>query len=208
MAYIPVQHQKYDLLPRCRKSGREVFEYPLSLIDKTTDLIGTIEGLTPYGFRSYEEYFNVLDSAIISNEHIPEAVKLLKQLKIEIHQMNQKEEWSILRYIGPSTGNLLGLTKGKVYYWPTSKDHPVYHGVVDDEEFTSYLYPTNADMWEILEDPTGMAYRTILEKGEGSITKKNHDYILQQAKTIQMEDDFDEKEHNCLQASEQKTRDR
>lgn len=45
----------------------------------------------------------------------------------------------------------------------TMLDNPVYEGVIDNEEFTSYLYPTDSDLWEILEDPTGMAYRTIYE---------------------------------------------
>ena len=34
MAYIPKQHEKYDLLPECRKHGGEVFDYPSKLIFK------------------------------------------------------------------------------------------------------------------------------------------------------------------------------
>lgn len=196
MPYIPEQHQKYDLLPRCRNRGGEVFEYNSSLIDRTADILGSANAFSPYGFCSYAEYFDSLDSVITSNRHLPDVVRMLKRLREEMVQLNRKEEWSVLRYIGPSTGKLLGLTHGKNYYWPTSKDNPVYNGVVDDEEFTSYLYPTDADMWEILEDPTGMAYRTIYEKGEGSITKESHDYIMQQVNTTKMEDDLDEKEYN------------
>ncbi len=33
-----------------------------------------------------------------------------------------------------------------------------------NQKFTNYVYDTNPDNWEILEDPTGMAKRT-LEKG-------------------------------------------
>jgi hypothetical protein len=44
-----------------------------------------------------------------------------------------------------------------------SKSNPEYEGVIDDEEFTSYLYPVDEGLWEIAEDPTGMA-RKIMEK--------------------------------------------
>ena len=94
--------------------------------------------------------------------------------------MNQKEEWSILRYIGPTDDNVGGLTHGKNYYWPTRKDNPVYCGVVDDEEFTSYRYPTEAHLWEILEDPTGMAYRTIYEKAKGYTSVAQHEAVMEQ----------------------------
>jgi len=33
MAYIPEFHKKYNLLPRCTKSGGDVFEYPCELLD-------------------------------------------------------------------------------------------------------------------------------------------------------------------------------
>ena len=53
------------------------------------------------------------------------------------------------------------LTRGRCYYWPCSKERPVYEGVIDDEEFTSYLYPCDAECWEIVLDPTGMAARAL-----------------------------------------------
>lgn len=180
MPYIPVQHQKYDLLPYCKEHGGEVFEYPGPLIDKIADLTGRSEAVLPYGFNSCEEYFASLDREIASNEHFHNAASLLKQLKAEMLQLNRKEEWSILRYLGPSTGRVLGLTHGKVYYWPTNKANPVYNGVIDDEEFTSYLYPTDADLWEILEDPTGMAYRTICRNGKGHISKEKYERVMRQ----------------------------
>lgn len=40
-------------------------------------------------------------------------------------------------------------------------ENPVYEGVVDNEEFTSYMYPCDKDSWEIVEDPTGMAARAL-----------------------------------------------
>lgn len=66
-----------------------------------------------------------------------------------------------MKYIGESTDGVSGLTHGRCYYWPCSTKNPVYEGVIDDEEFTSYLYPVDANLWEIIEDPTGMAKRAI-----------------------------------------------
>lgn len=186
MPYIPKEHQRYDLLPYCRMHGGEVFEYPSRLIDQTVDILGSSEGFFPYGFDSYEEYFASLDGVIAANEDKPEAVKLLKQIGEEMLRLNRKEEWSILRYAGPSTGQVLGLTKGKTYYWPTTKANPIYNGVIDDEEFTSYLYPTDADLWEILEDPTGMAHRTIYQNGKGGTSKEIHEYIMRQVRAMQV----------------------
>ena len=78
--------------------------------------------------------------------------------------MNMKEDWSVVRYVGHEYDNkprVFGLTRGRCYYWPCSKERPVYEGVIDDEEFTSYLYPCDAECWEIVLDPTGMAARAL-----------------------------------------------
>ena len=40
MPYIPKEHEKYDLLPFCRKSGGEVFEYPSCLVNEVEDSTG------------------------------------------------------------------------------------------------------------------------------------------------------------------------
>lgn len=77
----------------------------------------------------------------------------------QLRELNIKEQWSICRYIGEDSDG--DLTKGQCYYWPTSVNNPEYRGVIDDEEFTTYQYCTNADSWEILEDPTGMAKKAI-----------------------------------------------
>jgi hypothetical protein len=79
-------------------------------------------------------------------------------------RMNNKENWSVLRWLGdhfPKGCSVRCVDKGRCYYWPCDIDNPVYQGVIDNEEYTSYWYPTEPEMWEILEDPTGMAYRTI-----------------------------------------------
>ena len=116
-----------------------------------------------------------LASQYFKNEKLQDVYKQFKEQMIE---MNTKEDWSILKYIGESNKNIFGLTRGNVYYWPCSKRNPHYEGVIDDEEFTSYWYPTEAEDWQILEDPTGMAYATIYEKATGHTTRKEHEDIM------------------------------
>lgn len=159
MPYIPQKHMKYNLLPFCRKNGGEVFEYPdMEEIEKYLE---PGETLIPYGYKSYEEYYTEVDRIMERYALNPEVKSLFENFKSQMIELNQKEEWSIVKYIGPDYDSGSGLTKNRFYYWPTTKNNPVYSGVVDDEEFTSYLYETDAELWEIIEDPTGMAYRTI-----------------------------------------------
>lgn len=166
MPYIPKYHEKYNLLPMCREYGGEVFAYPVDLIDKISKYVNDANSLIPYGFNSYQEYYNKLDQVLLKYSENTEISIILKQYKQTVAKMNIKENWSILRYIGESSGDMFDLTHGHAYYWPCSMDNPVYEGVIDNEEFTAYLYPTDSDFWEILEDPTGMAYRTIYESCE------------------------------------------
>jgi len=193
MPYIPREHEKYDLLPYCREDGGEVFDYPGKLINEAEKCIEASLSLFPYNFESYEEYYGTIDKLILQHSDRPDAVAILTQLRNEVMKMNQKEEWSVVRYVGPADDNVLSLTHGKNYYWPTQKDNPVYCGVVDDEEFTSYMYPTDPDMWEILEDPTGMAYRTIHEKAKGHISRELHAHLMEQLKqaTVEIEEGND-----------------
>lgn len=180
MPYIPKEHEKYDLLPLLREKGGEAFDYPGKLIYEAELLSDSLRSLIPYNFDSYETYFARLDYLIGANSGNPEIVGKLVKIRETVWRMNQKEEWSILRYIGPTTDDLFGLTNGKNYYWPTRKDHPVYQGVIDDEEFTSYMYPTEATLWEIIEDPTGMAFRTIYEKAEDHYSQAAYDDYMEQ----------------------------
>lgn len=180
MPYIPKEHEKYNLLPLCRKDGGEVFDYPSQLIYEAEQLLGSSVGLFPYNFDSYEDYFASIDGLIRDNSENPEIVSKLSEVREMVWKMNQKEEWSILRYIGPSDDGPCGLTNGKLYYWPTRKENPVYCGVVDDEEFTAYLYPTEKSLWEIVEDPTGMAYQTIYNRGKGYLSQAEHDDFMEQ----------------------------
>ena len=182
MPYIPKGHEKYDLLPYCHKDGGEVFEYPGGLINEAEKLMDSPCALMPYNYESYDEYFNMIDSLIKEHSSNAQLVEKLKEVREMVYKMNQKEEWSILKYLGPTDDACFGLTHGKNYYWPSRKENPVYCGVIDDEEFTAYLYPTEAKLWEILEDPTGMAYRTIYGKGKGYMSAVEHENIMLQLK--------------------------
>ena len=43
-----------------------------------------------------------------------------------------------------------------------------------------YLYPTEPSLWEILIDPTGMAYRIIYERGKGCLSQSEYDDFMSQ----------------------------
>ncbi len=160
MAYIPENHRKYGLLPYAVRDGGEVFSYPSELVDEIGKYFPEDIDFIPYGYDSYQEYYDYLDE--YKNKTNDEHVKaLFEKLKYEIGRHNKKEDWSVCRYLGKDMEMLFGLTHGKCYYWPCCVDNPVYEGVIDDEEFTSYWYATDPELWEILEDPTGMAYATI-----------------------------------------------
>lgn len=184
MPYIPESHKKYDLLPRSQEYGGEVFEYPSELLNRLEERIGC--GLMPYGYDSYEEYFEELEN-LKSKLSDPQAIKILDDYKIEIIDLNKKEDWSICRYTGNTNDETpLRLTPGRAYYWPTKADEPVYRGVIDDEEFTCYWYPTEASDWEILEDPTGMAFRTIFQQKD-YVSREEFEDVMEQLKTLKVE---------------------
>jgi hypothetical protein len=161
MAYIPDIHKEYNLLLRCQKCNGEVFSYPSTWLNKLED--AGENNLDPYGYCSYEAYYADIDKRINERQvdNNAEIVELLKSFKDLMLQMNKKEEWSVLKYVGEDTDAIFGLKKGRYYYWPCSMENPRYEGVIDEEEYTSYLYPTDSYLWEIAEDPTGRAYRTI-----------------------------------------------
>ena len=175
--YIPSAHERYDLLPRCRANGGEVFSYP-EWLGELEDLVrdaGVFEDddpgsgkqlhFMPYGYDSYAEYQSMrkgwADRCRPKDAELADAILGLGR---EIDRLNVKENWSVVRYVGTQLDDdpcAASLTKGRCYYWPCSKEKPIYEGVIDNEEFTSYLYPCAPDSWEIVEDPTGMAARAL-----------------------------------------------
>lgn len=168
MAYIPQHHLKYNLLPRCQKNGREVFAYPsLSAIEAQIADDNERALLTPYGYNSYSEYYQYVDQLIakygVERNTFNQLGKQLLELKSAIDQMNRKEYWSVLQYVGESTDSTFGLTCQQHYYWPCMPESPSYGGVIDDEEFTSYRHTTNPEKWIIKEDFSGMARCVFLQ---------------------------------------------
>lgn len=187
MAYIPEEHRQYPVLPYSREHGGEVFQYLSWPEQRLRDLIG--DELIPYGYGSYEEYFEKIDIYIREYADNPEAVKLLNRCKENIRKWNRKEGWSICKYIGEDDPQDLGLGlhHGGYYYWPCDAENPKHGGVIDDEEFTAYLYPTDSDLWEIIVDPTGMAERTIYE-GENAMKVDEFSHIMEQLRNMKEEE--------------------
>ncbi len=116
--------------------------------------------------------------------HEPDTVWLLDRCKRNIVLWNTKEEWSICRYIGEDDATL---HHGGYYYWSAMAADPQYHGVIDDEECTNYGYPTDADLWEIIADPTGMAHNRIYG-GEEAAPKIDCEALLAKINQITLED--------------------
>ena len=188
MAYIPEKHLKYDILPMCRENGGEVFSYSSEMEYEIFDLLPDGESVIPYGYDSYEEFDRHIDNYIlrygIVGRQLNQLGQLLAEYKKDIKRRNVKENWSVLKYVGKSTGGVGGFTHGRYYYWPCSVETPEYEGVIGDDEFTSYLASIGNDGpyqsldeaitdggikefadqctdWEIVEDPTGMAARIL-----------------------------------------------
>lgn len=179
MAVIPESHKKYNVLHSCKNS--ECFSYPsLSELEELGE-----SNLDPYGFSSVEEYNTMIDRRIAICDS-DEKIKLFRKLQADMIRMNNKCNWSICRFIGEDMppNDIFGLKKNRCYYWPCDIENPRYEGVIDEEEYTSYWYPTEPDLWEILEDPTGMAYRTIYEKKDYA-SKEAYEHVMKQLKELE-----------------------
>lgn len=174
MACIPEKHKGFGLLPRSVEGFKEVFSYPLSLIEEIEGMLFELKGvaedpeygrpspLIPYGKEFYEAYQAEIEVYLEKYAEY-EVAGLLKLLSSEIRKMNVKEDWSVVRYVGQQFDgdDLAPLMSGRCYYWPCSRENPVYTGVIDDEEFTTYLYLCDSESWEIVDDPMGMAARAL-----------------------------------------------
>ena len=56
MPYIHYEHETYKLLPRSRKEGGKVFEYPSELLDEVNSILPEGENSIPYGYDSIDSY--------------------------------------------------------------------------------------------------------------------------------------------------------
>lgn len=154
MAHIPTRHKKYNLLPFCREQGGEVFCYRPELLERINALLPDGENVTPYGYFTYREYYTMFDS-VMENHLLDESrlYVLLKRFRKEMKDLNVKENWAVVRYLGKTTNEEYGLTEGRCYYWPCSRSHPEYIGVIDNEEYTAHIYPVDPQLWEVIDDP-------------------------------------------------------
>ena len=60
MAYIPKEHKQFNVLPFCTEHGGEVFCYPSELVDQIGAYYPRGVHFIPYGYQSYEEYYEFL----------------------------------------------------------------------------------------------------------------------------------------------------
>ena len=125
MAYIPASHKHYNLLPDCAAHGGEVFAYSstIELEEFLRDFMPVVDTLDPCGYESYAAYAEMLCNLRESYAEWPEAVSAIDDYADALLDINQKEHWSICRYIGKNYGGNGGLTCGNTYYWPCSASH-------------------------------------------------------------------------------------
>lgn len=158
MPDIPEKHQKYDLLPLCRKYNHDCCIYNSRTVDELNSLLDEDNQIFPYGIESIEAYLKEVSEKQKIFEGNSYITMLFENYKKDILRLNDKSIWSVVRYVGGDA--LTEFTDGRCYYWPTDANGE-YYGIIDDEEFTGYMHCTKSCYWEILEDPTGMAERII-----------------------------------------------
>ena len=160
MANIPDKHQKYDLLPVTRNMDFDAIEYR-RIDDELSELLPKGENLIPYGYASVEAYIQYVETMAEQYAKTERHRKLFRDYFEGVRRLNQKEYWSVLEYIGEEWDEPLRFTPGRAYYWPCDPEKPEFRGIIDDTEFTPYLYAPDPNDWKILDDPTGMAYETM-----------------------------------------------
>jgi hypothetical protein len=184
LPYIPEVHKKYNLLPKLHKTGGDITFFPAIPWDKYEELEDLIcsdmDWDYPYNF-TISEMLNVFDGWIA--EHGTEDGKLNKAGELftawraNVRDWNNKENWSVVRYIGestPSRDNGFELTHGRYYYVPNktwerdesdSKDG-TFDVLTDAEQNNTFciISKKTCTNWEIAEDPTGIIAKIITPK--------------------------------------------
>ena len=151
MAYIPREHKKYNILPSSRKGNWEVVSYDSDMLNQLIDVGCDIS--YPYQPTTLEEYYNEIDNCI---KQCPKIESLLNDYKNDLINRNNKTNWGIVKYIGESNDSF---TNGRYYYVPMFKknDQVIIDGIIDDEEFTSYVEWTDSNFnnteFEVIVDP-------------------------------------------------------
>ena len=166
MPIIPEAHQKYHLLPKCVEYDGDAIYYPTAEQRAIANQIPNNELTIPY-FHTLVEYNEKLDVCIkkygMTNGKHNDLGKKLADYKMRIQEMNVKENWSVLRYIGETRcwldEDIDGLTHGRYYYmagWCVIGSES-YMEIFDNEEYLATACLPDKLEWEIVEDPTGMA---------------------------------------------------
>ena len=166
MTIIPEKHRKYDLLPVTRDMDFDTIEYT-DTRSKLAELLPEGNHLIPYGYASVEAYIRYVEEMANQYAGTEEQREAFRTYIEDIRRINQKEYWSVLEYIGEEWDEPLRFTPGRAYYWPCDVADPSFLGIVDDQEWTPYIYAPDPEDWKILEDPTGMAYETMYGKDKG-----------------------------------------
>ena len=109
MPYIPEEHKQYPVLPYCREHGGEVFQYHNLPEKELESLVG--EHLIPYGYDSYEAYFEKIDGIVINpggythtSVAIADAVKAIAPVPVvEVHisDIDEREDFRKISYTAP-----------------------------------------------------------------------------------------------------------
>ena len=164
MPYIPYEHETYRLLPRSRKEGGEVFEYPCDLLDQVNSILPEGEDLIPYGYDSIDSYCAEMEKWLHHFAEDKEKYDLINRYYYKVVIQTFSEAWAVVKYVGESFDEGFGLTNGQFYYCPRPANDSGTFGVIDDAEFTSYMYSCDPSLWILYEDPTGEASITLGQK--------------------------------------------
>ena len=191
MAYIPDAHKKYCLLQELVKNDYEILIYPyhpynleIQLPEGETihpnDTI-KVRSNTVISKSDYSDYITKLNNIIvrlgITDNEMNILGKDILRFKNSIEEINIKENWSILRYMGETTiCDEYNLTQNNYYYCVCNKGSKFF-GIIDDI-FRLCLYSTYSPQsrdrdptrlhWEIYVDPTKCAALMLKPRGRRS----------------------------------------
>lgn len=130
-------HEKYNLLPNERKNKIITLIWPSSYFEKFKKRTHLLDHeISPYGrFESFEELLSELEEW---KRKYPDIQKEIEKYKNEIIELNNREKWSIVKYIGESC---FSYTKDHYYYVTkvVEYNNEKYYCIIDNEEYNAFL---------------------------------------------------------------------
>jgi hypothetical protein len=184
LPYIPETHKKYNLLPKLHETGGDITFFPAITEEQYDEIRDFIEADMdfdyPYKF-TISEMLNVFDGWIAEygteNGKLNKAGELFTAWKARVRDWNNKENWSIVRYVGestPSRDDGFELMHGRYYYVPdktwgldeSNRQDDALEGLTNTEQNNYFwtISKRNCADWEIVEDPTGMVTKVLTSK--------------------------------------------